>query len=156
MIEFGPSITVKFICDRGVSHELVRHRLCSFAQESQRYVNYSLEKNGDGDICFIIPSNLNSDVSYKIWENAMIEAEKHYLELIKNNIKPEIARSVLPNSVKTEINVKADLREWRHILKLRTAPDAHPDIRKLCIPLLNKFKELIPIIFDDINISTEN
>lgn len=153
MIEFGPSITVKFICDRGVSHEFVRHRLCSFAQESQRYVNFSLEKHGDGDISFIRPLIFDKDGNkegFVIWKDAMQIAENMYLELIDLGTKPEFARSVLPNSTKTEINIKANLREWRHLLKLRTAKDAHPEIRRLCCPLLKEFKELIPIIFDDI------
>lgn len=153
MIEFGPSITVKFICDRGVSHEFVRHRLCSFAQESQRYVNYSLEKNGDGDISFIRPLEFNDiDEKHKftIWKDAMQIAENMYLDLIDIGTRPEVARSVLPNSVKTEINIKANLREWRHLLKLRTAKDAHPEIRRLCVPLLKEFKSLIPVVFDDI------
>lgn len=153
MIEFGPSITVKFICDRGVSHEFVRHRLCSFAQESQRYVNYRLEKHGDGDISFIRPLIFNKDgnkEAFNLWETSIQMAEDMYRELIKLGIRPEFARSVLPNSTKTEINIKANLREWRHLLKLRTAKDAHPEIRRLCCPLLKEFKKLIPIIFDDI------
>ena len=153
MIEFGPSITVKFICDRGVSHEFVRHRLCSFAQESQRYVNYSLEKNGDGDISFIRPLDFSDDYNedkFRVWKDAMQVAENMYLELIDIGTRPEVARSVLPNSTKTEINIKANLREWRHLLKLRTAKDAHPEIRRLCVPLLKEFKSLIPVVFDDI------
>ena len=150
MIEFGPSITVKFICDRGVSHELVRHRLCSFAQESQRYVRY------DSGIKFIRPIYLDKeDETYRMWLNAMSIAEEYYSKLIMKGLKPQEARAVLPNSTATTINVKANLREWRHLLKLRTAKDAHPQIRQICIPLLKDFKERIPIVFDDINIEGE-
>lgn len=156
MLEFGGTITVKFICDRGVSHELVRHRVASFAQESTRYCNYGKDEH----IQFIIPCwmpDLQNDVEFKaeepnmlMWLTAMEFAEKHYNFLIKNGWSPQQARSVLPNSLKTEINISANIREWRHILKLRTANAAHPQMQELMRPLLKKFQTNIPILFDDI------
>lgn len=167
MLEFGPSITVKFVCDRGVSHELVRHRIASFAQESTRYCNYTKGKF-DGEITYIIPEWISDEqidlvkrmneknymqiepaVIY--WYNSLNEAEQAYKLLSKDGWKPEKARSVLPNSLKTEICVKANIREWRHIFTLRTAPAAHPQMRELMVPLLKEFKEKIPMLFDDIN-----
>ena len=150
MLEFGGNITVKFICDRGVSHELVRHRIASFAQESTRYCNYNKEE----DIIFIQPcwitdiSSDNEDVTN--WYDAMCESEDRYNNLISLGWSPQQARSVLPNSLKTEINVSANIREWRHILKLRTSKAAHPQMRELMCPLLDELKNKIPILFDDI------
>jgi thymidylate synthase (FAD) len=151
MLEFF-DITVKFICDRGVSHELVRHRTGNYAQESQRYVNYGADKHG-GEITFIKPYFWDENSCfYAEWINAMIGAEECYLYLLKYGATPQEARSVLPNSVKTEINVKNDIRNWRHFLKLRTAKDAHPQMRELTIPLLEELKSKIPVLFDDINV----
>lgn len=165
MLEFGGNITVKFVCDRGVSHELVRHRLASFSQESTRYCNYGNDEN----ITFIIPTWIDaSEGEYKdeldgtprfaqdfgvnyTWYQSMLDSESAYFNLIQNGWSPQQARSVLPNSVKTEINVSANIREWRHILKLRTSKAAHPQMVELMVPLLNEFKERIPILFDDIN-----
>jgi thymidylate synthase (FAD) len=164
MIEFY-DITVKFVCDRGVSHEIVRHRLGSYAQESTRYCNYTKDKF-ENQITFIIPCWLNiqegehSYYEYEdrenknllIWLEAMYIAEDKYKVLIKNGWSPQQARSILPNSLKTEINVKFNLREWKHFFKLRCSSAAHPQMRELTIPLLNEFKSLIPIIFDDIDV----
>ena len=137
-------ITIKFICDRGVSHEIVRHRIASFSQESTRYCNYS--KKG---ITFIIPTWVDLDGEYEYaWRHAMLDSENHYNTLIEKGWKPEQARSVLPNSLKTEIVVTANLREWRLILKQRTAPGAHPQMRELMVPLWAELKQLIPVIFD--------
>jgi len=153
-------ITIKFICDRGVSHELVRHRIASFSQESTRYCNYA--KRG---LTFIIPSweSLTErewtmqqvceivtpfESATAKWLNAMAAAEEYYNQLIKCGWKPEEARSVLPNSLKTEIVVTANLREWRLILKQRTAAVAHPQMRELMIPLLADLRQLLPVIFD--------
>ena len=144
------NFSVKFVCDRGVSHELVRHRMASFAQESQRYCNYGKDKFGK-EVTFIKPCFYDvGSKEFSIWEHACREAEKYYFELLKIGNRPEEARSVLPNSTKTEIIVTANLREWRHILKLRTAPNAHPQMRELMLPLLQELKTKIPIIFDDI------
>lgn len=167
MIEFF-DITVKFTHNRGFSHELVRHRLCSFAQESTRYCNYSGDKFGN-ELTMIRPywmkpSSENDGDSYftsessSHWFNAMKIIEDSYfglLELLKEEgIQPQAqaARGVLPNDLKTEINVKANLREWRTIFKLRTAPSAHPDMRRVMIPLLEELSGKIPVIFDDITL----
>ena len=136
---------VRFVCDRGVSHELVRHRLASFNQESTRYVDY--EKGGE--VMVIEPPGLN-DASRPIWRQAMLDAEAAYLHLRKSGQKPEIARSVLPNSLKTEIIVGANMREWRHIFKLRAAKPAHPQMRQLMCPLLAEMRERVPVVFDDV------
>ena len=144
------SITVRFICDRGVSHEIVRHRLASYSQESTRYCNYSGDRFGY-EITFIKPYFLNEvSVAYRLWKQAMFVAEKKYFGLLSWGCTPQEARSVLPNSVKTEIVMTANLREWRHFLKLRTAKAAHPQMRELTVPLLHELQERIPVVFDDI------
>lgn len=154
MIEHS-SLSVKFIVDRGISHELVRHRLCSFAQESTRYCNYSNDKFGN-EITVIEPvSVLPNSISIHNWCDAMEVAERQYFKLLKDGVSPQIARSVLPNSLKTEVIMTANYREWRHFFKLRTEIAAHPQMRQITIPLLQELKTLIPIIFDDISIEEE-
>ena len=144
------SFSIKFICDRGVSHELVRHRMASFAQESTRYCNYSKDKFGN-ELTFIKPCFFEKgEQKYNIWAISMERAEKTYFNLLSVGCTPEKARSVLPNSIKTEIVMTANLREGRHFLKLRTAQAAHPQMRELTIPLLKELKEKIPVMFDDI------
>lgn len=150
------AMTVKFICDRGVTHELVRHRLCAFSQESTRYCNYK------GGVTFVIPPWVNilkgeyesNAKQYKDpdgrWFASMQLAEYEYITLLDCGWTPQQARSVLPNSLKTEIVVTANFREWRHILKLRTSKAAHPQMREVMLMLLEKVKAIIPIIFDDI------
>ena len=137
------SITVRFVCDRGVSHEIVRHRLASYSQESQRYVRYN------GDIEFINPRMSNAK-AYEAWQELCERAEETYRELLSYGVQPQQARAVLPNSTKTEIVMTANLREWRHFLKLRTATAAHPQMRELTVPLLKELQERIPVVFDDI------
>lgn len=154
MLEFY-DIVVKFICDRGISHEIVRHRLCSFAQESTRWCNYGKDKFAN-QVTFILPlvfynkeyNGKNTEKEFEIWNKIMSESEESYLKLINNGISPQFARDVLPNSLKTEINVKANLREWYHIFEQRCSKEAHPDMRKLMLPLLEEFYNLIPIIYD--------
>jgi thymidylate synthase (FAD) len=144
------SISVKFICDRGVSHEIVRHRIGSYAMQSSRYCNYSKDKFGK-EITVIEPFFFrDDDVLYNAWKSLCEDAEKTYMFMLSNGATPEQARSVLPHSVKTEIVCTYNLREWRHFLKLRTARNAHPQMRELITPLLDEFKQLIPVIFDDI------
>jgi len=142
------SATVRFITNRGVTHELVRHRLASFSQESTRYVRYSDE------ILFIKPvwwdDESYSEASKEIWLDHMQNAEADYLKLLETGDKPEQAREVLPHALKTEIVMTADLREWRHVFKLRCAHDAHPQIRTLMRSCLAGFVETVPIIFDDL------
>lgn len=146
-------LSIRFICDRGVSHELVRHRLASFAQESTRYCNYNKDKFGN-ELTFIKPLFFDPNTyDYRIWENAMERAEYRYMQLIKNGRTPQEARSVLPNSVKTEVVMSTNYREWRHFFKLRAARatgPAHPQMEELTRPLLEELKKLIPVVFDDI------
>lgn len=144
------SFSVRFVCDRGVSHEIVRHRTASFAQESTRYVNYANGVYG-GNLTFIKPLfwEDGSD-QYVDWKSACLIAEQHYNDLIEKGAKPQEARSVLPNSIKTEIIMTANLREWRHFFKLRTSIAAHPQMREITVPLLEQLKQTIPVIFDDI------
>ena len=156
------SLSVKFTVDRGVSHELVRHRIASFAQESTRYCNYSLDKfDNNINVIDIIDgieldnkmANMDAEIIQLIireWLSAMEDAEEHYMRMIQLGATPQIARSVLPNSTKTEITITANYREWRAFFKLRTANAAHPQMRQVTIPLLNELKGLIPVIFDDI------
>lgn len=146
------SITVKFIVDRGVSHEIVRHRLAAYCQESTRYCNYSKDGFGN-EVTFIKPLFFEEgSYQYKIWKNDCIMSESNYLLLLDQGTSPQEARSVLPNSLKTEVVMTANLREWRHFFRLRTAPAAHSQMREVTIPLLQKFKELIPVVFDDIEV----
>lgn len=149
------SITVRFVCDRGVSHEIVRHRIASFSQESTRYCNYSGNRFGN-QITFIKPCFLEEGTGgYKLWKQAMFVAEKEYFELLNWGCTPQEARSVLPNSTKTEVVMTANLREWRHFLKLRTATAAHPQMRELTVPLLEELQRQIPVVFDDMVKSEE-
>lgn len=144
------SLSVLFVCDRAISHELVRHRLCSFAQESQRYCNYSKDKFG-AEITFIRPWWLEeTDEGYSEFATSCTEAEDKYFELLAKAWRPEQARGVLPNSTKTEIVMTTNYREWRHILKLRTDLAAHVDMRHLMNGLLRELQMRIPIVFDDI------
>lgn len=140
--------SVRFITNRGVSHELVRHRLCSYSQESTRYITY------DSEMQFIEPVWWNekdySNERKNIWLNAMDGAEKSYLQAISSGDKPEQAREVLPHSLKTELVMTANLREWRHVFELRCTNFAHPQIRALMRDCLNGFAQEIPIIFDEI------
>ena len=160
MIEHS-SLSVKFVVDRGVSHELVRHRIASFAQESTRYCNYSKDKFGN-EITVILPcffdtgmGILSNSLVYQEWKLACECAEERYFNLLKMGATPQQARTVLPNSLKTEITVTANYREWRNFFKLRTAEASHPQMREITIPLLKEIKTLIPIIFDDIEVKDE-
>lgn len=144
------SLAVRFIVDRGVSHELVRHRIASFAQESTRYCNYSKNKFGN-EITVIEPCFfLQGTPEYSMWKKAMHAAEEAYFYLIESGHSPQEARSVLPNSLKTEVCITANYREWRNFFKLRVADAAHPQMREVTSPLLDELKTLVPVIFDDI------
>ncbi len=163
MIEHS-SLSVKFTVDRGVSHELVRHRIASFAQESTRYCNYSDDKFGaectfvDLEKGIMLDSAMRNLTAKEIeaildeWTAAMEDAERHYMNMLNLGATPQIARSVLPNSTKTEITITANFREWRNFFKLRVAPNAHPQMREVTQPLLEELKQLIPVVFDDITI----
>ena len=143
------SITLKFVVDRGVSHEIVRHRMASYSQESTRYCNYIKDDFGS-EITVIMPYFLEGSVAYKTWKAAMLCAETAYFKLLEIGLKPEEARTVLPNSLKTEVVVTMNLRELRHFLKLRTANAAHPQMLEITRPLLDELKKMIPVVFDDI------
>ena len=140
-------LSVKFICDRGVSHELVRHRLCSFAQESTRYCNYGKASFGH-EITVIDPVFDKDSEVYELWHSTMLVCEDTYFQLLELGYTAQQARCVLPNSLKTEVVVTANYREWRKIFELRCSDDAHPDIRRLMIPLRDELRNKIPIVFD--------
>jgi len=144
VIEHGVA-SVRFITNRGVTHELVRHRIASFSQESTRYVRY------DGQMEFIQPVWWVSwsETEKKAWENAMQAAEKTYQLLLRSGSRPEQAREVLPNSLKTEIVMTANLREWIHVFNLRCSKASHPQIRALMLACKQGFREAIPVFFDD-------
>lgn len=143
-------ITVKFICDRGVSHEIVRHRIASYSQESTRYCNYNQDKFGS-ELTLIKPCFWEEgQEKYEIWKSNMQMIEDSYNKLIAMGAKPEEARSILPNSLKTEIVVTMNMREMRHFLRLRTSPKAHPQMRQVACMLLRELKEKLPVLFEDI------
>ena len=149
MIEHS-QLSVLFTVDRGVSHEMVRHRLASFAQESTRYCNYSSGKF-NGELTFIKPCFLEEGTPvYDMWLDAMQFAERSYMDMIRYGCSPQEARTVLPNSLKTEIVVTANYREWKHIFKLRTARAAHPQMREIMIPLYKEVSQVFPFIFEGI------
>lgn len=148
-------VTVRFICDRGVSHEIVRHRIASYSQESTRYCNFAKDKFGN-EITVIKPCFWEEDSDeYCLWHDAMLDAEKGYFRLLEAGASPQEARSVLPNSLKTEIIVSMNFREWRHFFQLRaigTTGKPHPQMKQLAAPLLKTFKQYIPVIFDDLEV----
>lgn len=144
------SITVKVICDRGISHEWVRHRVASYAQESTRYCNYNNDKFGN-ELTFIKPCFWDKNHSeFHRWKWCCETIERKYIGMIKSGVTPQEARSVLPNSLKTELIVTMNLREWRHFLKLRTAKTAHPQMREITTPLLKEYQKILPEVFEDI------
>lgn len=160
MLEFG-DICVRIICDRGISHELVRHRLCSFAQESTRFCNYSKDKFGN-KLTFIQPyfwqdtTKGNNNHKQDIWKYSMKQVENYYLKLLCFGASPQEARSILPNSLKTEILIKTNLREWRQIFKLRAVNlKAHSQMRQIMLPILEKFKFRLPVLFEDFDLSLD-
>jgi len=146
MTEFGYA-TAHIIADRGLTHELVRHRMASFAQESTRYCNYSKNKF-DSEITVVAQPDLKGE-ALGVWEGAMEDAEKRYMILLKNDVPAEIARSVLPIGLKSEIIIGANLREWRYIFKMRCASSAHPIIRGIMLQVLKEFNEKIPTLYED-------
>lgn len=154
------SISVKFTVDRGISHELVRHRMASFAQESTRYCNYSKDKFGK-ELTFIEPyfwGNSEHDLEMKAWKEMMQQTEDLYMAFSEYNVKPEEARAILPNSLKTEIWMTCNLRELRHILKLRAAGTTgkpHPQMVEVMVPLLKHMKKYLPDVFFDIEVPND-
>ena len=151
------SISVRVVCDRGVSHEIVRHRIASYSQESTRYCNYTRDKFGSQLVCIDIATGFRYNLEdpadrkkYNIWTKAMEAAEGFYFQLIEAGARPEEARSVLPNSLKTEIVMTMNLREWRHFLRLRSSKRAHPQIAEIASALLEEFSARYPVFFADL------
>lgn len=148
-------VTVKIICDRGISHELVRHRIASYSQESTRYCNYSRSKF-DGELTFILPfMYLENQTLYDSWYRTCKMIEEEYLFQIENGATPQEARSILPNSLKTEIVVTMNLREWMHFFSLRAQPPAHPQMKQIAIPLLLYFRDIFYPIMSHIGYDVE-
>lgn len=142
------SVSVLFTVDRGVSHELVRHRIAAYSQESTRYCNYGKEGFGN-EITVIKPFFYEEDsFRYELWKTACLQSEHSYLKLLETGSTPQEARSVLPNSLKTEIVATFNLREWMHVFNLRAAPNAHPQMRQIMVPLLEEFKKVMPELFE--------
>lgn len=150
------SVTMKFICDRGVTHEIVRHRIGSYSQESTRYCNYCNDKFGN-EITVIKPCFFEEGSDkYKHWFMGCMDAETAYFELIHDGATPQEARSVLPNSLKTEIVVTYNIREWRHFFKLRCSKAAHPQMREVAKMAFEQFYKYMPELFEDIKPYTED
>lgn len=155
-------ISVIVVCDRGVSHEIVRHRLAAYSQESTRYCNYFQEKHGRQinviEPFFFLPeTGKDAEESrqlmhrYNKWMHSCIIAEADYMDLIDAGAIPQEARSVLPNSLKTEIMITYNMREWRHFFSLRAEKPAHPQMKQIAIPLLKWFQTVMPMFFGDID-----
>lgn len=157
-------ITAIITCDRGVSHELVRHRLASFTQESTRYCNYSKDRFGN-EITYIVPvgylgeffrfgknpeQHEESSPAYRHFIRALESAEKAYFGILEDGLPLDVARAVLPTCTKTTLAMTANLREWRHILKLRCERNAHPNMQEVAKKLLKEMHETVPLIFDDL------
>ena len=152
VIEHG-SLSVRFICDRGVSHEIVRHRLAAYCQESTRYCNYANDQF-NGEITVIKPIFFGEDTPvYRIWKRSCETAEIAYFDLLNEGCTAQEARAVLPNSLKTEVVMTADIREWRHFIKLRNSPAAHPQMRDVAGMLAVLFKDNYPVFFEDIEVA---
>lgn len=147
------SITVRVVCDRGVTHEIVRHRIASYSQESTRYCNYASDKFSK-EITVIRPLFLEKGSSmFNIWQKGMENCEKAYFSLINAGASPQEARSVLPNSLKTEIFMTMNFREWRHFFSLRCSKAAHPQMQQIANMIFDLFKDNYPIFIDDIVIN---
>lgn len=148
-------VSIRMICDIGVYKDLTRHRFASFSIESTRYCNYGKDKF-DNEIKFIKPCHIDEGTEeYEIWKEAMENIEKSYIKLSDIGGKPDQLRMILPHSTAAEVNMTANIREWKHILSLRASKHSHPSIRQLMIPLLLKFKEDMPELFDDVEYDTD-
>lgn len=150
------SVTVRMICDRGITHEIVRHRIASYSQESTRYCNYAGDKFGNEITVIDIAGGFSYDLDnendrkkYEAWMRAMQNAENSYFEMLELGATPQEARSVLPNSLKTEIVMTMNLRSWRNFFRLRCDQHAHPQMREVANIALQIFKEKLPIFFSD-------
>ena len=149
-------ITVRMVCDRGVTHEIVRHRIASYSQESTRYCNYSIDKFGNEITVIDLASGFKYDLNdpadqakYKVWNEAMEAAEKYYFQMLELGATAQEARSLLPNSLKTEIVITMNLRSWRNFFRLRCDSHAHPQMREIAIMAFKVFKEKLPVFFSD-------
>lgn len=142
------SVTVRFRVDRGITHEIVRHRLFSFTQESTRFVNY--EKKS-GELEFIKPIDLPENGLYD-WKWSLTTAEKAYFNLLQLGARPQEARSVLPNALASTIAMTGNLRAWKWFFLARCTKESHPDMRRVTVPLLKEFQDKIPLLYDDVNV----
>ncbi len=152
------AISVRIICDRGVTHEIVRHRIASYSQESTRYCNYTKDKFGNEISVIDISTGFHYDLDkesdrkkYEIWEEAMKSAEDFYFRMIEAGAKPQEARSVLPNSTKTEIVMTMNIRSWRNFFSLRSSLRAHPQMREVSNMILGEFIRMFPVFFEDLS-----
>lgn len=139
------SVSVTIRTDRGITHELVRHRLFSFTQESTRFVRYGKKV----DLEFIRPVDLPS-TCWDNWEKACAVAEKEYFNMLTGGARPQEARSVLPQSTAATIVMTGNLRNWRHFFLMRTSKESHPDMRRITVPMLRFFQDYVPLLFSDI------
>lgn len=138
------SVTVEMVIDRGISHEIVRHRIGAYTQSSTRFINHTKKPAS------IIRTPLKTVDAAEVWNAAVEYVEKAYEALIQLGEAPQIARSVLPHTLATRLIVTYNLRSWRHFFLMRSTKEAHPQLREVSIPLLKKFQELIPLLYDDI------
>ena len=145
------SVSVRVICDRGISHEIVRHRIGSYSQESTRYCNYGKNKFGN-EITVIWPEQLGDKdiVDERCWGATMEFLEGQYFTLLDRGWTPQEARGILPTELKTELIMTYNLRQWRHFFTERCSVAAHPQLRAITLPMLKEFQRLIPVIFDDL------
>lgn len=153
------AVTVRMICDRGITHEIVRHRIASYSQESTRYCNYAGDKFNNQVTVIDLASGFEYDLSdendrakYEVWTEAMENAEKSYFRMLELGATPQEARSILPNSLKTEIVVTMNLRSWRNFFHLRCDSHAHPQMREIANIALGVFKEKLPVFFSDMEV----
>lgn len=150
------TITIRLTCDRGITHEIVRHRIASYSQESTRYCNYAGDKFGNQITVIDLASgfeydltNENDRAKYEVWTKAMETAEKYYFQMLELGATPQEARSILPNSLKTEIVMTMNLRSWRNFFRLRCDSHAHPQMREVAGIALAEFKKRLPVFFSD-------
>lgn len=136
------SITATIRTERGVTHEMVRHRLASYTQESTRFVRYK-----EGNMEFIPPANLKNTTR---WTAAMVSAEHSYRDMLENGERPQEARGVLPTNVAATIAMTTNLRNWRLFFLMRTSKETHPDFKRITIPMLAEFQKVVPLLYDDI------
>lgn len=154
------SCTVDMLVDRGITHEIVRHRLFSYTQESTRFVNYEKKMPPS----FIMPETLKCKETDTVgcmishnneddWIEIISRIEDFYISFIKSGVKPQIARSIFPNALASRIIITGNLRNWRHFFIMRTSKEAHPQMRQVTIPLLEEFQSRIPLLYDDIKVN---